>query len=363
MKRRTTTWMWTLCLLLGSCAWPASTKPVIKIGLVAPFEGRYRALGYEALYAVKWVVRQRNEAGGVAGHMIELVALNDDNHPDRSAFQARKFDVDAKVMGVIGPFSETTLAAAAPVYRALGLPVISPALCAAYDRNNSAFCLAADGDTLADALLANMPPDVHPVLLRAQRGPFGEALALSTQWVIDAPWEEKELVWRLDKSRTRPPDLYLYDGDVLTATALLTEMRAIGVDAPLWGGPSLARAQLSQIAGEAASGVCYVMTGPAWADLSPGSAFSDGYRALSGSDPGPWAALAYDGAELLLSALERDITDAGGEPSRAGVQRQLQDSLGTDGALVFENGQRRLAEAVVYCYDASEGYPGHIVSE
>ena len=97
---------------------------MIKIGLVAPFEGRYRSLGYEVLYAVKWAVRQRNQAGGVAGYMVELVALDDGDDPASSAFQARKFDVDADVMGVVGPFSEATVAAAAPVYHELGLAMV-----------------------------------------------------------------------------------------------------------------------------------------------------------------------------------------------------------------------------------------------
>jgi ABC-type branched-subunit amino acid transport system substrate-binding protein len=150
---------------------------------------------------------------------------------------------------------------------------------------------------------------------------------------------------------------------VLSAVSLVVEMRAIGVNAPFWGGPSLARTQLPQIARDAVQDACYAMTKPTRADLTPGSPFTSGYRGLAGNDPGPWAALAYDGAELLLSALEREIVDSGGKPSRAGVQRQLNESQESDGMPVFENGQRRLAEVRLYCYSAGEGYPGHIVRE
>ena len=34
-------------MILSGCA---SVKPVVKIGLVAPFEGRARAVGYDAIY-------------------------------------------------------------------------------------------------------------------------------------------------------------------------------------------------------------------------------------------------------------------------------------------------------------------------
>ena len=49
-------------LSLSACA---STQPVIKIGLVAPFEGRFRAIGYEAVYAARLAIREINARGGV----------------------------------------------------------------------------------------------------------------------------------------------------------------------------------------------------------------------------------------------------------------------------------------------------------
>ena len=55
--------------ILSACA--PSTRPVIKIGLVAPFEGRYREIGEEIIYAVRLAVREANKAGGVDGYSIE----------------------------------------------------------------------------------------------------------------------------------------------------------------------------------------------------------------------------------------------------------------------------------------------------
>lgn len=54
-----------------------STRPVVKIGLIAPFEELCRDDGYEVLNAVKLAVQERNAAGGVAGRDVALVALND----------------------------------------------------------------------------------------------------------------------------------------------------------------------------------------------------------------------------------------------------------------------------------------------
>ena len=117
-----------LCvLLLAACGGLGSTKPAVKIGLSAPFEGLYRELGYEALYAVRLAVRERNAEGGVGQrYLVELVALNDLNEAETAAEQARKMAVDPAVLAVLGGFSAET-ALVAPEYEQLGLAFLTPA--------------------------------------------------------------------------------------------------------------------------------------------------------------------------------------------------------------------------------------------
>lgn len=115
------------CLLSVACQFPGSVKPTVKIGLSAPFEGRYRDLGYEALHAVRLAVRQRNEAGGIDGrYLVEFVALNDFNEPEEAVVQARKMEVDAGVLGVLGGWSPEAARSAAPEYKRLGVPFLAP---------------------------------------------------------------------------------------------------------------------------------------------------------------------------------------------------------------------------------------------
>jgi ABC-type branched-subunit amino acid transport system substrate-binding protein len=98
------------------------TRPVTKLGLVAPFEGRQRAVGYEALYAVKLALRERNAAGGVAGWLVELVALNAETDEQRLE-QARVLIVDADVTAVLVWSDATNRDRIQAYYRQLGLPV------------------------------------------------------------------------------------------------------------------------------------------------------------------------------------------------------------------------------------------------
>ena len=120
-------WVAWCVVLLAACSFPGSVKPTVKIGLSAPFEGLYRALGYEALHAVRLTVRQRNEAGGVGGrYLVELVALNDFNEAGEAVVQARKMAVDADVLGVLGGWSPATAQVSSIEYRRLGVAFLSP---------------------------------------------------------------------------------------------------------------------------------------------------------------------------------------------------------------------------------------------
>jgi ABC-type branched-subunit amino acid transport system substrate-binding protein len=349
-----------VCLVLSGCGAGAdcgrlaraldmcSTQPVIKIGLVAPFEGRYRSLGYEALGAVKQAVRERNAAGGVAGYMVELVALNDGDDPESRRFLARKFAVDERVVGVIGPFSDDSLHAAASSYREVGLPLLTPLTCVPRGQPGSVFCLGASAETLAQALAQAVPADARVVVLQMARDESGEGEQGPT-WVDYLPGNDWN-IRALDEWRAAPADHYLVDADVLSAAELLIEMRDSGVRVPLLGGPMLARTQLSQIAGDAVEGACHVLTDPLYAEEG----------AELGKDA-PWAALAYDASVLLLDALQADI-ETSGRPTREGVAAALAQVRGPDGELVFEDHRRRQAEMTFYCYQAGETYPGSVVS-
>jgi len=98
-------------LFLTSCSsplarFPGTVRPTVKIGLVAPFEGRYRYIGYEVIYGVRLALREANHAGGVGGYNVELVAYDDGADPTMASEQARKLAVDPEVVTAIGHFRE-----------------------------------------------------------------------------------------------------------------------------------------------------------------------------------------------------------------------------------------------------------------
>jgi ABC-type branched-subunit amino acid transport system substrate-binding protein len=109
-------------LLLSACI--PITRPVVKIGLAAPFEGRYRDTGYAVIYAIRLAVREANQSG-IAGYSIELLALDDSGEADMAATQARKMAADPDVVGVVGHWLDDTTLAAALDYAAEAMPLLA----------------------------------------------------------------------------------------------------------------------------------------------------------------------------------------------------------------------------------------------
>lgn len=138
----------TLLLLLPLLATACGgVAPVVKVGLVAPFEGRHRSIGYDVIYSARLAVREINAAGGIDGTRVALVALDDSGTTEFAAETAASLIVDPEVVAVVGHWLPETTLAAAPVYEASAIPwlpggqpplsatdpqTLSPAFVAAY---------------------------------------------------------------------------------------------------------------------------------------------------------------------------------------------------------------------------------------
>jgi branched-chain amino acid transport system substrate-binding protein len=98
---------------------------VIKIGLEGPMTGDYAYEGEGFEKAVRLLVDQTNEAGGLLGRQIELVVEDDAGDPTQAALVAQRL-VDAEVVAVIGAYNSTATEPASEIYNEAGLFHITP---------------------------------------------------------------------------------------------------------------------------------------------------------------------------------------------------------------------------------------------
>jgi ABC-type branched-subunit amino acid transport system substrate-binding protein len=163
--------LFATCYLLSACAMPGDAAPVIKIGVIAPFEGTGRPLGYAVLPAIKAAAEEANASGALGRTRVLVVAFNDDLHGPTAAAQAQALALDADVLGVIGPWSAETTAVATPILAAAGLPALVvtgvPLPSSGEKWGDAALAQAAalagqDAALLLDALAADIRAHGHP---------------------------------------------------------------------------------------------------------------------------------------------------------------------------------------------------------
>jgi branched-chain amino acid transport system substrate-binding protein len=359
----------SVALLLAGCRCPGSTQPLVKVGLVAPFEGRWRSRGYDVLYAVKLAVRQRNEAGGVGGYQVELVALDDGGDPAAAAQQVRELAVDRDVLGVVGHFAQETTLAAAPEYARQGLALVAPGV-----GTGGAFRLGPSDRLLGRAAAhyaAESLAAQRLAVLRGHPGRPGEDVWSDLARAFEATVQElggtivldeviEGIEWAshlVDVS----PDLVFLASDAIEGGEAIRLARQAGVKATFLGGPALGDRALVQVGGAAAEGTVYLAMAPAGPDLAGAEAFVAGSQALAGYPPGPRATLAYEAANLLLEAVARAADRSARQPSREMVWHQLAGGFQYDGLLgvrrVGSDGELSDWPIVVYRIEAGS-YPG-----
>lgn len=347
---------WALWLLLalaplmsGCGRWcPGSTGPLLKIGLVAPFEGRWRARGYEVLYAVKLAVGEWNAAGGVGGYRVELVALDDGGEPAAAVQQVRELAVDADVVGVVGHFSEATTLAAAPEYAAQGLALVAPGVGAEGVVAGGGVVRLGPSDRFLGQEAAGYAIEVlavrRPAVLRGREGYSSLADAfvaavgqLGRTVALDVSVAEEGWVSRLVEVGS---DLIFFAGEAMEGAEAMRLARQAGVEAIFLGGPGLGDRALVQVGGAWVEGTVYLTAAP-----DGGETFAAAYEALAGYPPGPRAAMAYEATNFLLRAVAEAAAQGKGRPSRAMVRSQLAGGEPLDWPVA------------IYCVEAGS-YPG-----
>jgi branched-chain amino acid transport system substrate-binding protein len=358
-------------LLLAACQVPGSVRPTVKVGLVAPFEGRYRYVGYDVIYAVRLALREANAAGGVGGYSVELVAYDDGADPAMAVQQARKLAVDPDVIAAIGHFREETTAVALSAYAEAGMPlvapgVLDPALTRGDVHGPGAYRLGPVADALAHALLDRLDQLGHrQAALVTEGGPLGAALRRNAQparlrlWPVVSP---QGTDW-LGQVRASGVQAVFCDAGPIAAGEVVTALREAGWQGTFLGGPQLAAADFVAVAGQAAQGAVFVTPWPfpadeaAAADFAAAAIFAAAtdfvaayQRVSNGLPPGPLAAPAYEATWVLLEALQRDIA-AHGVPTREGIAAALPSTSreGVLGLIAFD-ADRSWSDAPLYLY-------------
>jgi branched-chain amino acid transport system substrate-binding protein len=114
-----------LILVLPALSACKGEEETIKIGLEGPMTGDYAYEGQGFEKAVRLLVDQVNESGGLLGRQVELIIEDDAGDPTQAALVAQRL-VDAGVVAVIGAYNSTATEPASEIYNEAGILHITP---------------------------------------------------------------------------------------------------------------------------------------------------------------------------------------------------------------------------------------------
>ena len=231
----------------------------VRLAVVAPLSGPAKAVGEEIRRGATLFVDQVNAAGGLGHRPLKLLTFDDGDDPAKARAAAEEA-VAAGVVGVVGHYSDAALTAAAEVYRAHAMPVISPA--AEFDGTGDAnpWVFRNSSSQLYEVrFLANYLRNVigeKTVSIIYQSGPAGEAQAQAFDEVMQRFGTKVLYRWDFDGAA---PDLatraqaiaadihdknligsFLVLGDPSGDAKILTALRRAGIDNRVFGPRALA---------------------------------------------------------------------------------------------------------------------------
>lgn len=105
---------------------PAFAEGTVKVGLTGPFSGGLSLLGQSVRDGVSVALAELNDAGGVGGVTLELIAEDDGYEPMRTIASARKLVEEDKVVALLAPIGTAPSAALIPFVTESKTPLLFP---------------------------------------------------------------------------------------------------------------------------------------------------------------------------------------------------------------------------------------------
>lgn len=300
----------------------------IKLALATDLSNLLPEPGTDYRNAALLAVDQWNEAGGIMGFEIELVVEDDRCEGAEATNVANLFASDPQIMAVVGHVCSGASIPASTIYNDARIPMASVSTAAAFTAqgyditNRISFSDAAQGVVDARYIREELGAEVIGIL--HDNTDYGKGLADEVQkefenlggsvvffQAIDVDDQDYRPV--LTVLAEEAVDVVFFGGYQNQAALLVNQMQEVGMQEVIFFSDDgvLTEAYIDQ-AGEAAEGSYASFTDDtAFANAEANDAFDEAYEEAFGVAPdelGPYHGHAYDGANIILSAIEKVAT-------------------------------------------------------
>jgi branched-chain amino acid transport system substrate-binding protein len=318
-------WSFAALLLLAG---PVAGQEAIKVGEIASLTGKEAAFGQSSHKGTLLAVEQLNAAGGLLGQQIDLVTEDNQSKQGESATGARKLISRDKVIALLGEVASSRSLEMAPIAQMSKVPMISPAstnpkvtMIGSYifrvcfvDPFQGTVMAKFAHDTLKlhrVAVLASVSSAYSVGLAKYFKAGFKER---GGEIPLEQKYSEgdKDFKAQLTVIKAAGVDGIFVPGYYTEAALICIQARELGLMVPLFGGDGWEGSPLIEIGGSAVEGN-YYSTHYSSANAAPiVQDFVKAFRArFGGETPDAMAALGYDSAMVLATAIKRAGTTDG----------------------------------------------------
>jgi branched-chain amino acid transport system substrate-binding protein len=291
----------------------------IKIALVDAQSGQLSSLGAWELKGAKLAVTEWNKAGGINGRQIQLDVFDDQGDPTVGTNVARKIASEG-YLAMIGTAESAVTIAMAPTLKQAEIPNITSGQSPGLVALKSPFLfLNGPTSTTYDETLAKYVVDtkgIKTIAMITNNGSYGKGehnaflKSLKSRSVTPVAdqvitTDQKDFSAVLTGIRQKAPQLIFLGAEEVESGLIVKQARDLGITVPFAGGAPQGTPVFASTAGTSAVDNTIVSSPYLSNDVSDASKkFAAAYKAAYNENAELHGAKAYDGAQILLTALK-----------------------------------------------------------
>ena len=334
--------MLVLLLALAGCSQgekaddSTATSDTVKFAVLAPITGNYAEFGTAFKVATAMAADEINAAGGINGKTLELEVFDSKGDATESSDLARQIVDDPSFVATIGDFSSGASMADAPIFGDAGMVLLSPTA------SNSQFTPMNEYMYSIMGLTNDESHFFMTYLVKKFKGKDNVGIIyVNTEWgnqvndamkeqaaidgttiVADEAVAEGEIDYTnvINKVKTANPDLLILVLQTVDCAHALNSLAQTGWDVEVVSQGASSSAQVLEIAGENAEGLCSTTSFFIDETKPEEKAWLDKFVEGAGFSPTVHAAVAYDAVYVMAEAAKA----CQGEVTRQGIQDALQ---------------------------------------
>jgi len=305
-------------LVLTSCA---KREAEIKVGEYGSLTGGTATFGTSSKNGIELFVDNLNAQGGIGGKKIHVLVEDDQSKPEEAATAVNKLIAQDGVVAVLGEVASSRSLAAAPICQNASVPMISPS------STNPKVTEIGDYifrvcyiDPFQGMVIAKFAKNTlhfsKAAILRDNKNDYSVGLAnyftesfrgMGGTIVGDEAYSEgdQDFKAQLTNLKGKKPEFIFVPGYYTEVGLIARQARELGITVPMLGGDGWVSERLLEVAQDALNGSYFVNH---YYENDPNPIvqnFVQSYRKRYNSTPDGLAALAYDAAGVLTTAMQQ----------------------------------------------------------